>query len=115
MSNVLKKDRPRRVAISIPVTYSNLGIFLDSEIMNLSKGGVFLRSDIALPLKSTVDFEFALPGESRVIKATGMVVWSRTKKGQGEMTGMGVQFVDMSSDDIEAILDHMEKLIKESN
>ena len=50
--------RPRRIDVKIPITRASIGMFLDSEIMNLSKGGVFIRSDIALPLGTIVDFEF---------------------------------------------------------
>jgi len=109
----MKRERPRRISISIPVTYQNLDIFLDSEIMNLSKGGVFIKADIALPLRSKIDFHFTLPEDSKVVKATGLVVWSREKsKKSSEISGMGVQFMDISSDDIEAILDYIEKLIQ---
>jgi len=113
MKNSVERKRPRRLAISLPVTYDNLGMFLDSEIMNLSKGGVFLKADIPLPLRSHIDFQFSLPDESRVVKATGIVVWSRKySKEKNKPSGMGVQFLDISTDDIEAILDYIEKLIK---
>jgi uncharacterized protein (TIGR02266 family) len=115
MRDFIKRERPKRISLNIPVTYNNLGMFLDSEIMNLSKGGLFLKADICLPLRSQVDFQFALPSEARIIKATGMVVWSRDrKKAQGEASGMGIQFLEISTDDVEAILDYIEKLIKES-
>jgi len=118
MINGIGRERPKRLTINIPVSYQNLEMFLDSEIMNLSKGGVFLKADITLPLRSKVDFEFSLPGPgpgtAKVIKATGMVVWSR-RRGQdpGHPSGMGVQFLNISTDDIEAILDYIEKIIKE--
>ena len=114
MKESSKRDRPRRVSINIPVSYNNIDMFLDSDIMNLSKGGVFIRSDISLPIRSHVDFQFLLPDSSRLIKATGIVVWSRGySKSGSEPSGMGVQFLDISTDDIEAILDCIEKLIEE--
>ncbi len=108
------KSRPRRVSINLPVTYENLGMFLDSEIMNLSKGGVFLKADIPVPLRSQIDFKFTLPMDLKVINATGIVVWSRKySKSSDEPSGMGVQFLSISTEDIEAIIDYIEKLIKE--
>lgn len=113
MKNIGEKSRPRRVSLNLPVTYDNLGIFLDSEIMNLSKGGVFIKADISLPLRSKVDFQFTLPDDEKVIKATGMVVWSRKRNSRSdEPSGMGVQFLEISTADIELILDHIEKLLK---
>ena len=114
MRDLLKKERSGRISLNIAVTYQNLGIFLDSEIMNLSKGGIFLKADICLPLRSQVDFQFTLPEESRIIKATGIVVWSRNRKtSEGQPSGMGIQFLNISTEDIESILDYVEKLIKE--
>lgn len=115
MRDFAKRERPRRVSISIPVTYQNLDMFLDSEIMNLSKGGVFIKADISLPLRTRVDFRFSLPDESKEIKATGMVVWSRRlTKSSDQPSGMGIQFLNISTGDIETILDYIEKLIRES-
>jgi uncharacterized protein (TIGR02266 family) len=110
----MKRTRPRRVSINLPVTYENLGIFLDSEIMNLSKGGLFLKADIPLPLRSRIDFKFSLPELSKTIEATGLVVWSRGySKSLNEPSGMGIQFLDISTGDIEAILDYIERLIRD--
>jgi uncharacterized protein (TIGR02266 family) len=114
MKNLIKRDRSRRISIKIPVTYSNLEMFLDNEIMNLGKGGVFIKADISMPLRSHIDFQFTLPGEARIIKATGIVVWSRQRgKTNDGPSGMGIQFLDISTADIEAILDYIERLIKE--
>ncbi len=94
-----------------------MNIFLDSEIMNLSKGGLFLRADIPLATGSEVDFEFTLPHTRRSVRAVGTVVWARKgKKVRGAMhashpSGMGVQFKDIGISEMEAILDEIEQLL----
>jgi uncharacterized protein (TIGR02266 family) len=86
--------------------------------MNLSKGGVFIRTDLPLPTGSEIDFEFTLPSSGRLIHAEGVVVWTR-KRGIKPMTslpnhpaGMGIQFRKLDPGDIEAILDEIETLIE---
>ena len=53
-----ERRRARRLPVKIPVTLSTVETFLDSEIMNLSKGGIFLKADITFPLGTEVDLEF---------------------------------------------------------
>jgi uncharacterized protein (TIGR02266 family) len=95
-------------------------MFLDSEIMNLSKGGVFIRSDITLPLGSEIEFEFRLPGSEKAISALGVVVWSRprTRKKKGFLPdhppGMGVAFKTIGTEDLESILAEIERLSEKS-
>ncbi|MFH1263519.1 MAG: TIGR02266 family protein [Pseudomonadota bacterium] len=110
--------RARRIPVRIPIERSTLPVFLDSEIMNLSKGGVFVRTDLPLPPGSSIDFEFTIPGSERVIRAEGIVVWVRKRDSKDRVflpehpPGMGVQFSKLASGDVEAILDEIESLIE---
>ena len=91
-----------------------MDMFFDSEIMNLSKGGVFIRADITLPPGSEIDFEFTLPKSKRKVYAIGVVIWARSAKGENpnsfpmHVRGMGVQFKDAKLHDIESILDEID-------
>lgn len=110
-----QKPRPRRLPVKIQVDKSTVSMFFDSEIMNLSKGGVFIRADIVLPTGSEVEFEFKLPKSKRLIHAKGVVVWARragqkpTQSFPVHSAGMGVQFKEISLDDVEAILEEIER------
>ena len=89
-------------------------MFFDSEIMNLSKGGVFIRADITMPPGSEIDFEFTFPKTKRKVFAKGIVIWARSAKGESpnsfpnHVRGMGVQFKDVKLEDIESILDEID-------
>lgn len=113
------QPRPRRLPVQISITSSTVDVFLDSQIMNLSKGGVFVRADITLPLGSEVDFTFTLPESDRVVQASGVVVWSRKagKKPSESFPehppGMGIQFRKIDMEDLEFLLDEIERLVKE--
>jgi type IV pilus assembly protein PilZ len=111
-------SRTRRIPVHLAITRSTLGTFLDSEIMNLSKGGVFIRTDLPLPPGSEIDFEFTLPNSNKVVRAEGVVVWSRKRALKSSAylpdhpPGMGVQFRKLDTSDIEAILDEIESLVE---
>ncbi len=114
------RPRPRRLPVRIPVTHSTIDVFLDSEIMNLSTGGVFLKADITLPLGSEVDYQFTLPGSDKVVEAVGTVIWAR-KAGHTHGApfpehppGMGVQFKEINVEDLETLLDEIERLLRVS-
>lgn len=110
-----QRPRGRRLPVKLQIDTSTLGMFFDSEIMNLSKGGVFIRADIVLPTGSEIEFEFKLPRSKQVVKAKGIVVWAR-RAGQKSLysfpshaCGMGVQFKEISLSDVEAILDEIDQ------
>ena len=110
-----KRPRQRRLPVKIQIDRSTVAMFFDSEIMNLSKGGVFIRADIVLPTGSEIEFEFKLPKSKRIVRAKGVVVWAR-RTGQKPApsfpvhpTGMGVQFKEISLDDVEAILEEIDR------
>ncbi len=112
------RPRARRLPVKIPISRSTIPVFLESQIMNLSKGGVFIRSDIVFPLGSEIDFEFSLPGSSRAVRAVGVVVWTRPRR-KGEKhflpehpPGMGVQFRTIHSEDLDFLMEQLERLLK---
>jgi len=102
------------VPVKLKIDRSSLNIFFDSEIMNLSKGGVFIRADITMPPGSEIDFDFTLPKTKKRVLAKGIVIWSRSIKGEAPHSfplharGMGIQFKDIALTDIEAILDEID-------
>lgn len=63
---------------------------------NVSVGGLYFEQSIPHALGTTVRVRFALPGDPRVIEASGEVVnTSRTQEG----LGMGVRFVEIGDAD----------------
>jgi uncharacterized protein (TIGR02266 family) len=120
MADATQRRRTPRFPVRIPVSISTIDQFLDSEIMNLSKGGIFIKADITLPLGTEVDLEFVLPKSGREISAVGTVVWTRRRKIAGAQAfpghpfGMGIQFKDIDMGDIELILDEIEAVMAES-
>ncbi len=68
-------------------------------VRNLSKGGMFFLAGNLLPVGSTYDLAFELPGEPP-IRATGEVRY-HYKYADGQ--GMGIRFVRLAADDLAVI------------
>jgi uncharacterized protein (TIGR02266 family) len=83
---------------------------LSDYSVNLSTGGLFLATTEVLPVDTKFAIEFILPGRTEPIGCQARVAWVNkpphlTKK---EMPlGMGLQFVDVSLSDVDAIREYL--------
>jgi uncharacterized protein (TIGR02266 family) len=69
---------------------------------NLSRGGIFVESDYAMPPATEVALEFRLPEAKRSLAPTAQVIWQRPRA-NGLLHGMGLQFLALDSIATEAI------------
>jgi uncharacterized protein (TIGR02266 family) len=90
-----------RYEVTIPVDCSTSHVFVSNHVCNISKGGLFIRSDSPLPLDAEVALVLRLPGTDRAIRATGRVIWNYDmQKGTTRIVpGSGIRFLDMSAAD----------------
>ena len=95
-----------RVDVKVEVTFNTGKQLITSYMKNVSRGGLFIRTDKPLPLDTEVELNFRLPDSYRLFKARGLVVWNSPKGGR-KHPGMGVQFREMSEEDKE----HLDKVI----
>ncbi len=73
------------------------------DAVDISAGGAFLRSDYLLEKGDRLDVTFTLPATHQRITARAQVAWvAKVRKTKGE-AGMGIEFVDLSKDEREAI------------
>lgn len=77
-----------RLVMSVPVTYRSGGIIAGAVTLNLSRGGVAIRTLSPLTSGTQVELRFRLPGWPDDVERTGHVIWSNAR------VGMGVQFDD---------------------
>ncbi len=104
----MKKTVERRVEIrrTINHDFASVDAFIDEYVMNISRSGVFVRSEDPLPVGTKVNLRFTvIMDELETIEGIGQVV--RVVRGHGKATGMGVVFVElkqMSKELIERIL-----------
>lgn len=84
---------------------------LTNYSVNLSTGGMFIETNEFLPIDSSLNIEFILPEDGRIIKCSGRVSWlnhPESIKNHNLPAGMGLQFMDLSMDD----MDSLRKFIK---
>ena len=74
--------------------------------INVSTGGLFIETDDPPAAASPLRLEFFLPGQQQPIRCCGRVAWLNAEAGQQHPRlpkGMGVQFVDISLEDMRLI------------
>ncbi len=69
------------------------------EAVDVSAGGAFLRSDILLEQGEALVLEFRVPGVPRLMRSAAKVAWVRRFPKEGELPGMGVQFLALTEED----------------
>ena len=75
------------------------------QAKDLSQGGLLLETSTAIVVGSVLELEFYLPGTRSQVKVKAKVV--RAVKGPEGANQAGVEFVNLSQADQEAILDYV--------
>ena len=87
-----KREHPR-VVMGIPVSYRIGKVHTAALAMDVSGGGMAIRTNNP-PVRGTVlKVKFALPGSKRQLEAEGVVLWSVPK------SGMGMRFTKVKAGD----------------
>jgi uncharacterized protein (TIGR02266 family) len=94
------RRRHRRVPISMQVRYRSLDTFFYDYAMNISHGGIFIKTRKPLANGAQVELEFEVPESKRKFTTQGTVV-RVIFPGEDEMepAGMGIEFEPLSEDD----------------
>jgi uncharacterized protein (TIGR02266 family) len=83
--NFNRRGSPR-VVLGIPIQYRYGNTIAAALTLNLSHGGIAIRSTSPLEVGSKIRVRFRMPGSKRDIDAEGRVAWSDRR------VGMGIQF-----------------------
>jgi PilZ domain len=111
--NPVRRDsrKQHRATLEVPVVVrdaaSRTHVAVRFEQADVSTGGAFLRSDLLLEIGDVLTIDFDLPG-GRHVSARGRVV--RVASGSGPRdphAGMGVEFIELASDDQAAIQERL--------
>jgi len=93
-----RRDGPR-VALGIPVQYRFGNTLAAASALNLSRGGIAIRTTSPLDTGTKIKVRFRMPGSERDIDAEGRVVWHDRR------VGMGIQFETVEPAN-QAVIDH---------
>lgn len=81
-----------RLVVSVPVSYRSGATIAGAVTLNISRGGVAIRTLTPLEPGADITVKFRLPPGSVDIERSGYVVWADRR------VGMGVQFAEELSD-----------------
>jgi uncharacterized protein (TIGR02266 family) len=83
-----------RVQVETPVTIYLAKSRARAKALNLSRGGMFVRTDLPLPTRSEWRLRFPLPETHAQLTPTAMVVW-RADERSPSGPGLGMRFVEL--------------------
>ena len=92
-----------RVVLGIPVAYRLGNTIAAALTLNISHGGLAIRTTNPLDMGIVVKVRFRLPGATKDVDAEGRVAWA------GRGAGMGLQFTQVAPADQAAIDDFVRK------
>jgi uncharacterized protein (TIGR02266 family) len=94
--------RDKRAPLSLKVRFksANLDEFREQYSIDLSRGGLFIKSKSPMAVGTLLKFEFQLKDKSRLIHGVGRVVWVRSVEQASEAAppGMGIKFIKMDAE-----------------
>ncbi len=105
-------DSAARINARMRVCFGPGSRILTGYSVNLSSGGLFLETDILLDVDDPLLLEFELPNSRRKIRCRGRVAWVNRpdiRLKSNFPSGMGVQFLNLSLDDMEALREFVKK------
>ena len=100
-----RKHIRQKVGLKSEVT-DNEGLTY-SKTVDVSKGGLFISTPDPVGIGSDINLSIQLPGE-KSIELKGTVKWVRNDEVEGERAGMGIEFSEITADQIEALKDYTE-------
>jgi len=111
-----EKRKHTRYRVKLKVVFLSPQDFADHYIFDLSKGGVFVQSKSPLPRGEEVLLEISFLDKTKPMEILGEVRWSRktasrTSKGRRLPPGMGVEFLKLSAEYLERLVDVLNRAL----
>lgn len=85
------KPDPREPVIA-EVYFHNAIQFYEALTLSFSKGGLFLKTDLLLPIDTVFDLTVKLEDEEISFRTAAKVIWINPRDTQGRPQGMGIKF-----------------------
>ena len=89
----------QRKPTKIEVMFREYGAFVKAYMLNVSNGGLFVKTEDPFPLDYPVSLRLILPSETKPLDIEGRVVWINPKGRKNSFPkGMGIQFEKMNDE-----------------
>ena len=110
-----ERRKHQRVPTKILIKYRNATQFFTDYIQNISRGGIFVPTHQPLPEGTRLEISFSLPDCDRLITTEGVVAHSVYPDSDDIPSGMGVQFQQLSEDNLNLIDAYVESFNDSAN
>ena len=109
--NLRKEERKD---VEIPLGISTVHVFTESQIVNISEGGLFINTPRPLPKDADIEIEFVLPRADKKYVPREKVKWAidTSKRSDGKagiVPGMGIKFIEISKENLKKISSYIKK------
>jgi molecular chaperone DnaK len=97
-----KRDLPRvPVDLQVRLSFGSVDDFIERYAVNVSRGGVFVRTRETVPRGTAVNLDLQLTDGADVIRGKGVVAWTTGPSAPGEPDqgpGMGIKFTELDTE-----------------
>ncbi|AKJ07658.1 uncharacterized protein (TIGR02266 family) [Archangium gephyra] len=87
----------KAVGLLVKLKHTDIGNFVEEFAVNISPGGMFIRSREPQPVGTPVKFEVRIADGLRVMKGSAVVRWVRPPEDLSGPPGMGIQFTELDA------------------
>lgn len=101
-----------RVPAAMPAQVMAAGRQLESRVTVLGENGCFLASYDLLPVGTPLEIEMRASLGGLPLRVKGVVVWNHTGQ-QPDEQGMGIQFIDLNSQQRQLLFSRVDGILKE--
>ena len=99
VSNISSREE-QRIKKTLSLSYKDQESFISAYTSNISKGGLFIKTNNPLPEGESFILKLKLPGLVEALKINCVVVWVNKDESRSDMpVGMGLRFVDMDKNE----------------
>ena len=92
-----ERRRHRRVPISVIIDYETADQFFRDYALNLSLGGIYVRTSEVFPVGSRLKIHFSFPEYDDFIDGWATVVRVDDEEGEEGVPGMAIQFDELDA------------------
>src|SRR5574337_1726639 len=97
-----KRREPRVPAeLNLKLAYGSVDEFIDRYALNISRGGIFVRTLEPEPPGTPVTLNIEIGTGERIIRGRGVVTWTTPPSAPGEperQPGMGIRFIHLDAE-----------------
>jgi molecular chaperone DnaK len=102
----------KAVGLLVKLKHTSISSFIQEYAVNISPGGMFIRSREPQPVGTPVRFEVRIADGQRMLKGSAVVRWSRPADDVTGPAGMGIQFTELDESS-QTLVDRMLQLRNE--